>query len=128
MFCSDCSTFLCFPCALQSRSHSEHFVEMISLARQFQVLQDGEKKMQTSMNNIDLDVCKVSALKNDLLKEIKDALRAIEEESNHVSNLLNRQRKRKHQALEVEEKEVEDRCLVRQLELKLKQRCKGMVL
>ena len=111
MFCSDRSTFLCFPCALQSRNYSAYHVEMNgeSLARQFQVLQDEEKKTQTSMIDIDLNVCKVSALKNDLLKEIKDALRAIEEESNHVSNLLNRQRKRKHQALEVEEKEVEDR-------------------
>ena len=108
MFCSDCSTILCFPCALQSRSHSEHFVEMISLARQFQVLQDGEKKMQTSMSNIDLDVCKVSALKNDSLKEIKAALRVIEEDLNHVNNLLNREGKRKHQALEVEENEVKD--------------------
>ena len=75
MFCSDCSTFLCFPCALQSRRNSEHFVEIISLARQFQVLQDEEKKTQTSMIDIDLNVCKVSALKNDSLKEIKAALR-----------------------------------------------------
>ena len=84
--------------------------------------------MQTSMNNIDVDVCKVSALKNDSLKEIEAALRAIKEELNHVSNLLNRERKRKHQALEAEEKEVEDRCFVDQLELKLKQRCKGKAL
>ena len=77
------------------------------------------------MSNI--DVFKVSALKNDSLKEIKAALRALEEELYHVSNLLNRERKRKHQALEVEEKEVKDRFLVDQLELKLKQRCKGMV-
>ena len=74
------------------------------------------------MSNI--DVFKVSALKNDSLKEIKAA---IEEELYYVSNLLNRERKGKHQALEVEEKEVEDRFLVDQLELKLKQRCKGMV-
>ena len=46
-----------------------------SLARQFQVLQDEEKKTQTSMIDIDLNVCKVSALKNDSLKEIKAALR-----------------------------------------------------
>ena len=73
-----------------------------SLARQFQVLQDGEeKKMQTSMSNIDLDVSNVSALKNDTLKEIKAALRAIEQELNHLSNLLNRQTKRKRQKLEV---------------------------
>ena len=45
-----------------------------------------------------------------------------------MSNFPNRERKRKHQALEVEEKEVEDRFLVDQLELKLKQRCKGMAL
>ena len=67
------------------------------------------------MIDIDLDVCKVSALKNDSVKEIKSALRVIEEDLNHVNNLLNREGKRKHQALEVEEKEVEDRCLVRQL-------------
>ena len=65
-----------------------------SLARQFQVLKDGEeKKMQTSMSNIDLDVFKVSALKNDTLKDIKAALRAIEEELNHMSNFLNCERK-----------------------------------
>ena len=95
MYCSDCSTILCFPCALQSGSHNAHHVEMTgeSLARQFQVLQDEEKKTQTSMIDIDLNVCKVSALKNDSLKEIKAALRAIEEEFNHVSNLLNCERK-----------------------------------
>ena len=97
MFCSHCSTFLCFPCALQSGSHSAYHVEMIgeSLARQFRVLQDGEKKTQTSMIDIDLDVFKVSALKNDSVKEIKSALRVIEEDLNHVNNLLNREGKRK---------------------------------
>ena len=53
--------------------HCAHHVNMIgkSLARQFQALQDGEKKTQTYMIDIDLDVSKVSALKNDSMKEIK---------------------------------------------------------
>ena len=64
--------------------------------------------MQTAMSDVDSVGRKVFAHKNDALKEIKATLRAIEEVLNHVNNLLNRERKRKHQALEVEEKEVKD--------------------
>ena len=60
--------------------------------------------MQTAMSDVDSVGRKVFAHKNDALKEIKATLRAIEEEFNHVSYLLNRERKRKHQALESRKK------------------------